>query len=89
MFRVSLLEPDHDDGRAPPPPPAEIIDDEPEWEVGRILDHRAIKHKRTSKVKYQVRFLGYGPELDVWQDDVSNCANLVKQYWDSKLTVTS
>ena len=27
-------------GRIDPPPPAEVIDDEPEWEVETVLDHR-------------------------------------------------
>ena len=27
-------------GRIDPPPPPEVIDDEPEWEVETILDHR-------------------------------------------------
>lgn len=84
VFHVSLLKPYHDDGRTPPPPPAEVIDDEPEWEVDRILDHRVIKHKKSSKVEYLLRFLGYGPEHDVWQDDISNCPKIVKKYWDSK-----
>ena len=42
VFHVSLLKQYHSDGRTPPPPPAEVIDDEPEWEVKRILDHRLI-----------------------------------------------
>ncbi|KAL0044598.1 hypothetical protein WJX82_002214 [Trebouxia sp. C0006] len=36
-------------GRALPQPPLEVIDDEPEWEVDRILDHTVIKHKKASK----------------------------------------
>ena len=80
VFHVSLLKPYYNDGRALPPPPPEVIEDEPEWEVERILDHRVIKHKKTSKVEYLIRFLGYGPEHDVWQDDVSNCPRIVKKY---------
>ncbi|KAL3155643.1 hypothetical protein ABBQ32_14151 [Trebouxia sp. C0010 RCD-2024] len=84
VFHVSLLKPYYNDGRALPPPPLEVIDDEPEWEVERILAHRVIQHKKTSKVEYLIRFLGYGPEHDVWQDEVSNCLRIVKKYWDSK-----
>jgi hypothetical protein len=80
VFHVSLLKPYYNDGRALPPTPPEVIDDEPEWEVDRILDHRVIKHKKTSKVEYLIRILGNGPEHDVWQDDVSNCPNTVKKY---------
>ena len=46
VFHVSLLNLYYDDGRIPPPPPPQLIDDEPEWEVDRILDHRVIKHRR-------------------------------------------
>ncbi len=84
VFHVSLLKPYYDDGRIPPPPPSKMIDDEPEWEVDRILDHRVIKHNKRTKVRYLLRFLGYGPEHDFWQDDVSNCPKSVKKYWDSK-----
>ena len=83
VFHVSLLEPYYNDGCALPPPPPEVIDDEPEWEVDRILDHRVIKQK-TSKAEYLIRFLGYGPGRDVWQDDVSNCPKIVKKYWNTK-----
>jgi len=84
VLRVSLLKPYYNKGRALPQPPLEVIDDEPEWEVDRILDHTVIKHKKASKVEYLIRFLGYGPEHDVWQDDVSNCPEIVKRHWDTK-----
>ena len=69
----------------PPPPPAEIIDDESKWEVDRILDHRVIKHKKTSKVEYLLCFLRYGPEHDVWQDDISSCPKIVKSIGTANL----
>ena len=34
-----------------PPPPPEVIDDEPEWEVETILDHRLVKRGRKNKVE--------------------------------------
>ncbi|DBB14670.1 TPA: hypothetical protein ACH3X3_004297 [Trebouxia sp. C0006] len=49
VLRVSLLKPYYNKGRALPQPPLEVIDDEPEWEVDRILDHTVIKHKKASK----------------------------------------
>ena len=48
------------------------------------LDHTVTKHKTTSKVEYLIRFLGYGPEHDVWQGNVSDCPEVVKKYWDTK-----
>ena len=31
-----------------------------------------------------MRFTGYGAEHDMWQDDVTNCSELVQEYWDQK-----
>lgn len=84
VFHVSLLKLYYDDGRIPPPPPPQIIDDEPECEVDRILDHRVIKHRRKNKVEFLTRWSGYGPEHDLWQDDMSNCPQEVEKYWKSK-----
>ena len=39
---------------------------------------------RKTKVEYPITFLGYGPEHNLWQDDVENCGQLVKDYWASK-----
>lgn len=41
VFHVSLLKPYHRDGRVELLPPPELIDDEPEWEVDRILEHQS------------------------------------------------
>ena len=60
VFHVSLLKPYYNDGLSLSPPPPEVLNDEPEWEVDRTLDHRVIKHKKTSKVEYLIRFSGYG-----------------------------
>ena len=84
VFHVALLKRYHSDGRAKPPPPCEIIDDEPEWEVARVLNHRLVKRGRKTKVEYLLTFAGYGPEHNLWQDDVENCEQLVKDYWAAK-----
>ena len=84
VFLVCSLKPYHRDGRMQPPPLPEVIDDEPEWEVERIQDHRVTKQGRKSKVQYLLRFTGCGAEHDMWQDDVENCAGLEQAYWDSK-----
>ena len=82
-FHVSLLKRYNSEGRAKPPPHCEIIDDEPEWEVERVLNHRLVKRGRKTKVEYLLTFVGYGPEHNLWQDDVENCEQLVKDYWAS------
>ena len=84
VFHVSLLKPYHRDGRVEPPPPPELIDDEPEWEVDRILEHRLVKRGRKNKVEYLIKFVGYGPEHNLWQADMSNCADSVSDYWALK-----
>ena len=84
VFHVSLLKSYHSDGRVQPPPLADIINGEPEWEVERILNHRLVQQGRKTKVEYLIAFLGYGPEHNLWQDDVENCQRLVKAYWATK-----
>ena len=51
VFHVSQLKRYHSDGRAKPPAPCEIIDDEPEWELERVLSHRLVKRRRKTKVE--------------------------------------
>ena len=84
VFHVSLLKRYHRDGRWVAPPPPVIIDDEAEWEVDRILEHRLVKRGRKNKVEYLIKFFGYGPEHNMWQDDLSNCKELLSEYWASK-----
>ena len=84
VFHVSLLKQYHSDGRIQPPPAADIINGEPEWEVERILGHRLVKRGCKTVTEYLITFLGYGPEHNLWQDDVEHCGRLVKEYWSSK-----
>ena len=84
VFHVSLLKRYHSEGRTQPPPPCVYIDDEPEWEVERILNHRLVQRGRKTKVEYLLTFVGYGPEHNLWQDHVENCEQLVKVYWAAK-----
>ena len=59
VFHVSLLKRYLWDriGRIDPPPPPEVIDDEPEWEVETILDHRLVERGRKKKVEYLIKSL--------------------------------
>ena len=74
----------HKNSHIEPPPPPEVVDDELEWEVERIINHRLVKRGRQNKLEYLIKFLGYGPEHNMWQDDVGNCEQLVQQYWAGK-----
>ena len=86
VFHVSLLKRYLRDrtGRIDPPPPPEVIDDEPEWEVETILDHRLVKRGRKNKVEYLIKFLGYDTAHNMWQEDMTNCGHLVQDYWAGK-----
>ena len=72
-------------GWVDPPPPAEITDDEPEWEVETILDHRHVKRGRKNKVEHLIKFLGYNTANDMWQQDMTNCEQLMQGCWDGKV----
>ena len=80
VFHVCYLKPYRDDKRVRPPPIPEMIDDEPEFEVEKILDTRVTKRGRQRMLQYLLRFTGYGAEHDMWRDDVSNCTELVQEY---------
>lgn len=65
VFHVSLLkayEQDPINHHPAPPDPVVGSDDESEYEVAEILDHRW----RRRKLEYLVRWVGYGPEEDKW-----------------------
>ena len=73
VFQVSLLKPYHVMGLLSHRHP-ELIDDEPEWEVDCILEHRLVQRGRKNKVEYLIKLVGYGPKHNLWQADLSNCA---------------
>ena len=66
----------YSDGRGKPPPPCEIIDDEPEWELEKVLNHRLVKRGRKTKVEHLLSFVGYDPEHELWRDDVEIVSSL-------------
>ena len=62
MLHVCYQDTYHDDGRVQPPPVPELIDDKPEFEVGKIFHPTVIKRSKQSKVEHLLRFTGYRPE---------------------------
>ena len=94
VFHVSLLKPfKTGPGRIQPPPtPLEVAADY-EFEVEQLLDHRPSKWGRRSSSKYDyfVKWLGYGAEHNTWEPEgnLSNCQELIQQYWESKAAVAA
>lgn len=64
--------------RAPPV----VVDGETEYEIERLLQKRRIRKGRGWSTQYLVRWLGYGPEDDVWMPDhrLPNAEDLVRRY---------
>ena len=69
VFHVSLLKPYRADLGANPPPPLfsdEFSDDQPVWDVEKILDDRCRKTRNRSLCEYLVKWLNRGHEHDEW-----------------------
>ncbi|CAI7783068.1 unnamed protein product [Closterium sp. NIES-53] len=83
-FHVQLLKPYKDpnqqfQGRQLPPPPPVLIQDEPEYEVERVLTHR----RRGGKaLEFLLRWKGYDPTEDSWvaEADIGNARRALKDY---------
>jgi hypothetical protein len=88
VFHVSLLRPYKEPTSFPdrdlpdPPPPPVTIDDAPEYEVERVLDHRT-RHRRT---EYLVKWVGY-PEHDAsWEPaaHLAHAQDCINEYTTSR-----
>ncbi|CAI7797988.1 unnamed protein product [Closterium sp. NIES-53] len=83
-FHVQLLKPYKDpnqqfQGRQLPPPPSVLVQDEPEYEVERVLTHR----RRGGKtLEFLLRWKGYDPTEDSWvaEADMGNARRALKDY---------
>ncbi|CAI7860257.1 unnamed protein product [Closterium sp. NIES-53] len=83
-FHVQLLKPYKDpnqqfQGRQLPPPPPVLVQDEPEYEVERVLTH----WRRGGKtLKFLLCWKGYDPTEDSWvvEADMGNARRALKDY---------
>ncbi|CAI5471221.1 unnamed protein product [Closterium sp. Yama58-4] len=83
-FHVQLLKPYKDpnqqfQGRQLPPPPPVLVQDEPEYEIERVLTHR----RRGGKtLEFLICWKGYDPTEDSWvaEADMGNARRALKDY---------
>ncbi|CAI5460826.1 unnamed protein product [Closterium sp. Yama58-4] len=83
-FHVQLLKPYKDpnqqfQGRQLPPPPPVLVQDEPEYEIERVLTHR----RRGGKtLEFLMRWKGYDPIEESWlpEADMGNARRALKDY---------
>ena len=83
VFHVSLLHAHKQStlpGRVPPEPAPIEVEGEEEYEVEEIRNSR--RWGRWHKLQYLVRWKGWGPENDSWEDaaDVEHAAELVEAF---------
>jgi len=80
VFHVSLVKPFLADGNYQPPPLPQLIDDELEYEVEVLLDHRL--SGRNKRLEYLVKWAGYGHEHNTWEPKANlvNCSDLLKEF---------
>jgi hypothetical protein len=91
VVSVAMLEkyPQGEDpyGREPTQPgPLEMEDGgDDSYEIERILAHRTRRHRGGATTQYLIRWVGYGPEHDVWYDesDLDGAEDMLKAYKDT------
>jgi hypothetical protein len=81
VFHTSLLKPYQEneiEGRVQEPPPPIEVDGEEEYEVEKILSHKY----KNGRIKYYIRWKGYGPEHDEWVDIgfMNNCKEVLAEW---------
>lgn len=81
VFHASLLKPYWAHGKVQPPPPVEL-EDELEYEVETVLDHRVRRVGRKRVTQYLCKWTGYGHEHNMWvpEPHMRHARELVEEY---------
>ena len=86
VFHVSLLREfittaDYGERELEAPPP-DLVDDEEEYEVERVIDHRERRQGRRTFLEYLVKWRGYGMEEALWlpENELRNAPLAVAEY---------
>ena len=63
-------------------PPPDLVDEEEEWEIEAVLDHRYLKKRSGVVLEFLIRWKGYGPSDDTWEpeDNLTNAEEDLKVY---------
>jgi hypothetical protein len=82
VFHVNLLEKYIEGVTKTPLPLPEVIDDTPEWEVEKILEHKTTGKQRHKKTWYLIRWKGFDATYDTWEPEknLTNCSQLLQEY---------
>jgi hypothetical protein len=91
VFHISQLKehhanPDQFPDRHQPPPPPIIINNEPEWEVDTILEHRYIHRGRGSQLQYKILWKGFPAHDATWEpaSNLHNCRDAIRAYHQAR-----
>ena len=78
LFHISLLRSYIAGGDGKPIPEPVEVDDEPEYEVEKLVAHR----RRARGLQFLVRWAGYDPSEDSWVDeaDLANAPDILALY---------
>ena len=85
VFHVGLLKAWRSNGNYQPPPTSMLVEDDEEYMVETILDHRPKgKKKSDSKLQFLIKWEGYGSENNTWgpRKNLKNAPESLKEYSD-------
>ena len=68
-----------------PPPPAITVDEETEWEVERIEEHRGVGQRREFRVKWK----GYPKTTWTKESNLTNYDKVLEEYWQRQSPIVN